>query len=320
MPIARRSFDSLNAPLAAATMILMSLASVDAVAQACLHWSDLDKQLYCDESRDLVADTPSQGFKLQDPDTLVFSHAPVEGPSAYREAFGEFMRYLSKTTGKKVRWHGTKSSVDQIMAMRAGEVHVSGISPGPTVYAVNLAGYVPIAVMCKSDGTFGYELNLITRKDSNIASPDDLEGRKVAQVSPLSNSGQVAKDDEIVYSGSQGNSIKAVVDGEYPAAAVNSNTLARMENRGAVDSKELRVVWESGSFPSTSFGFAHNLAPDLQRKVHDAFLTFDWKGTGLARVFGRQAEKFCTISYEETWGSIRLIQKENGIRYNAKDL
>ena len=204
MPVTLRSFDSSPTPLAAATMLLMSLVSVDALAQDCLHWGDLDKKLYCDESRDLVADTPSRGYQLQNPDTLVFSHGPMDDPSVYEAAFGEFMRYLSKTTGKKVRWHGTKSSADQIKAMRAGEVQIAGISPGPTVYAVNLAGYVPIAVMCKSDGTFGYPLNLITGKNSNIASRGDLGGRKVAHVSPLSNSGQAAEGVEIVYPGSQG--------------------------------------------------------------------------------------------------------------------
>jgi hypothetical protein len=40
----------------------------------------------------------------------------------------------------------------------------------------------------------------------------------------------------------------------------------------------------------------------------------------LAGEFGRQADKFCTISYQETWGSIRLVQKENGVRYDVKDL
>ena len=320
MPITLRSFGSSPTPLAAATMLLMSLVSVDALAHDCLHWGDLDKKLYCDESRDLVADTPSQGYQLQNPDTLVFSHGPMDDPSVDEAAFGEFMRYLSKTTGKKVRWHGTKSSADQIKAMRAGEVQIAGISPGPTVYAVNLAGYVPIAVMCKSDGTFGYQLNLITGKNSNIASRGDLGGRKVAHVSRLSNFGQAAEGYEIAYPGSQGNSIKGVVDGAYAAAAVNSNALARMESRGALDPEKLRVVWKSGSFPSTSFGFAHNLAPDLQRKIHDAFLTFDWKNTALAREFGRQADKFCTISYQETWESIRLIQKENGVRYEVKDL
>ncbi len=48
--------------------------------------------------------------------------------------------------------------------------------------------------------------------------------------------------------------------------------------------------------------------------------TFDWKDKGLAREFGRQADMFCTISYQETWEPIRLKQKENGVVYELKDL
>ncbi len=70
--------------------------------------------------------------------------------------------------------------------------------------------------------------------------------------------------------------------------------------------------------PTTPRSF--NLTPDLQRKVHEAFLTYDWDGAGLAKEFGRQADMFCTISYEETWESIRLMQKENGVVYKTSDL
>jgi len=316
MPTTPRSFNLL---LAVATLA-MSFAATSVPAQECLNWGDLDKKLYCDESRDLVADTPSKGYQLKDPDTLVFSYAPVEDPSIYQAAFAGFMDYLSQITGRKVQWHGSKSAADQIKAIRAGEVHIAGISPGPTVYAVNLAGYVPIAVMCKADRTFGSKLDLITKKNSNIASTGDLNGRKVARASSLSDSGVPGAGIEFVDSGSQGKSISGVIDGSYDAAAVNSNVLARMQDRGAVDGAQLRSVWESKSLPPTSFGFAHNLTPDLQRKVHEAFLTYDWDGAGLAKEFGRQADMFCTISYEETWESIRLMQKENGVVYKTSDL
>lgn len=305
----------------AAALMAIGIFAGDASAQECLHWGDLDKTLYCDESRDLVADTPSQGYQLQDPDTLVFSYAPVETASIDEKAFAEFMDHISKTTGKKVRWTDAKSSADQIKAMRAGEVHVAGVSPGPTVYAVNLVGYVPIAVMCKDDGTFEYKLQLVTKKASNVSSLADLAGRKVAYVSALSNTGNLAVNgSETVYSGSQENSINGVVKGEYAAAAVNSNDLQRLQKQGVVGAQDLRVIWESPPYPSTSFGFAHNLTPDLQRNVQAAFLTFDWKGTGLAREFGAQADGFCTISYQETWEPIRLMQKENGVTYNVDNL
>ena len=39
----------------------------------------------------------------------------------------------------------------QVEAMRSGRLHVAGISTGPTVFGVNLAGYVPIAIMGKEE-------------------------------------------------------------------------------------------------------------------------------------------------------------------------
>jgi phosphonate transport system substrate-binding protein len=319
--------------LPAAALLATALTGVDALAQDCLNWGDLDKQLYCDESRDLVADTPARGFQLKSPDTLVFSFAPVGDQSAYKAAFAGFMDHLSRKTGKTVTWRDAASSAEQIKAMRDGTVHIAGVSPGPTVYAVNLAGYVPIAVMCKSDGAFGYQLNIISAKDSSIQTLSEVKGRKVAEASKFSSWGDEAahamfrqkhvvpgKDFEIVQSGSDAASIKGVADGTYEAAAVNSNVLARMRARGAVDGAKIRLVWASQSLPPTSYGFANNLAPDLQRKIHDAFLTYDWKGTPLAAEFGSQAEAFCTVSYKEEWGPIRLMQKESGVVYDVKNL
>jgi phosphonate transport system substrate-binding protein len=310
--------------LAAATAAAMTAVCVcagNAHAQECLNWGDLDKKLYCDEGRDLVADTPSQGYRLRDPETLVFSYVPLENASIDEKAFAEFMQHLAKTTGKKVRWADARSSAEQIKAMRDGQVQVAGVAPGPTVYAVNLAGYVPIAVMCRDDGTFDYKLQLIARKDSKIRSPDDLGNRKVAYVSTLSNMADFnAEGARIVYSGSQGKSIDGVVNREYDAAVVNSNDLERMQMKGGAYANDLSIVWESQPYPSTSFGFAYDLAPDLQRKIHAAFLTFDWEGTGLAREFGEQAGEFCAISYKESWESIRLLQEENGVTYDINQL
>ena len=73
-------------------------------------------------------------------------------------------------------------------------------------------------------------------------------------------------------------------------------------------------------FPTTSYGFAHNLTPELQEKVKEAFLTFDWSGTALIEEFGKQADKFCGISFEKEWKPIRIIQKENGIVYTEAAL
>lgn len=304
-----------------AALMAAGIPAGDARAQNCLNWGDLDKKLYCDENRDLLADTPSQGFQLQDPDTLVFAYVPVEDASVDEKAFGAFVAHMAKKTGKEVRWSDAASSAAQIKAMRAGQVQLAGVSPGPTVYAVNLAGYIPIAVMCQADGTYGYQVQLVVKSDSDIKTPADLGGRTVAYVSALSNSGGLeANGSKALYSGSQGASVSGVLSGKYDAATVDSNALARMQKQGTVDANALRIIWASTKYPSTSFGFAHNLTPDLQRQIHDAFLTFDWQGSDLARVFGAQADAFCTISYEDTWESLRQVQEENGVMYDVGDL
>ncbi len=102
------------------------------------------------------------------------------------------MDYLAKLTGKKVKWYGADSYAAQVEALRSGRLHVAGISTGPTVFGVNLAGYVPVAIMGFGGGKFGYRLQLITHKDSDIMKVSDMKGRKIAHVTPSSNSGNQA--------------------------------------------------------------------------------------------------------------------------------
>jgi phosphonate transport system substrate-binding protein len=293
---------------------------------------DLDVS-FCDENGDLVADTPASAADLLDPSVLIFSYTPVEDPSVYENVFTEFIDYLSAKTGKTVKWYGAESYAAQVEAMRSGRLHVAGISTGPTVFGVNLAGYVPFSLMCKGDGRFGYRLQLITHKDTDIQKVSDLKGRKIAHVTPSSNSGNQApralfkdmgvvpdQDYEVIYSGKHDNSIMGVANKDYDAAPIASSVLDRMADKGVVNRDDLRIIWESDPFPTTSYGYAHNLHPDLQKKIVDAFLTFDWKGSGLEKEFGKQANKFCSITFKEQWRPIRLIQKENGVIYTKDAL
>ncbi len=302
------------------------------LAADCPNRGNLDVR-YCDADGDLVADPPTDKSQLLNPDTLVFSYTPVEDPSVYENVFTEFMDYLSKKTGKKVKWYGAESYAAQVEAMRSGRLHVAGISTGPTVFGVNLAGYVPVAIMGRDDGTFGYKLQLITYKDSDIKEIKDLKGRNVAHVTPSSNSGNQApralfkaqgivpdEDYKVAYSGKHDNSIMGVANKDYEAAPVASSVLERMVQKGVVNMDDLRVIWESSLFPTTSYGYVNNLDPALAAKVKEAFLTFDWKGTGLDKEFGKQADRFIPITFQEHWKDIRTIQEVNGVVYSQDAL
>jgi phosphonate transport system substrate-binding protein len=310
----------------------LAIGAISPASAACKNRGNLDVR-FCDDDGDLVADTPTDSSKWVNPDTLIFSYTPVEDPSVYENVFTEFMDYLAKNTGKKVKWYGAESYAAQVEAMRSGRLHVAGISTGPTVFGVNLAGYVPIAIMGKHDGRFGYRLQLITHKSTDIKKVSDLKDRKIAHVTPSSNSGNQApralfksmgvvpdKDYKVMYSGKHDNSIMGVANKDYDAAPIASSVLDRMHDKGIVNKNDLRIIWQSKLFPTTSYGFAHNLHPDLKRQVTYAFLSFDWTGTALKKEFGKKSDRFISISFKDHWSDIRTIQKTNGTKYTDESL
>lgn len=323
----------INAGRAFAAALGLSALTLAAPGQAqdCADRGQLDVA-YCDADGDLVADTPADPSKLVNPDTLVFAYTPVEDPSIYEDIWEPFIEHLEKVTGKNVQFFAVQSNSAEVEAMRSGRLHIAGFSTGPTPFAVNLAGAVPFAIMGSEDGRFGYTLQVYTRKDSGIDEMTDLKGKRVAHTSPTSNSGNLApralfpdlgvvpdEDYEVVYSGSHDQSMLGVVAGDYDAAPVASEVVERMAERGLYDPEEVKVIWESDPFPTTSYTHAHNLDPALVEKIKEAFFSFKFEGTALGEEF-KGVSKFVPITYQKDWAVIRQIQKANGVTYTPQDL
>ena len=312
------------------TLGLLVSPSASAQGEACPR-GQLDAA-YCDRNNDLVADAPTDPKKFVNPSTLYFAYTPVEDPAVYGNIWAPFLKHLEKVTGKKVKFFAVQSNSAQVEAMRSGRLHVAGFSTGPTPFAVNLAGAVPFAVMGSDKGQFGYTLQVYTRKDSGINEMKDLKGKRVAHTSPTSNSGHQApmalfpaagiipdKDYKVLFSGSHDNSMLGVVAGDYDAAPVASEVVERMADRKLFDPSKVKVIYESDRFPTTSYNHAHNLHPDLVKKIKEAFFTFDFKGTELGKEF-EGVSKFVPITYQKDWKVIRDIQKANGVKYTNTEL
>ncbi|WP_416669460.1 phosphate/phosphite/phosphonate ABC transporter substrate-binding protein [Egbenema bharatensis] len=281
-------------------------------------------QMFCDRDGDLVADPPEDPSEFVNPDTLVFAYTPVEDPAVYEGVWAEFVEHLSEVTGRNIEFFAVDSNAAQYEALRAGRLHVAGVNTGGVPFAVNLAGFVPFAMMAGEDGSFGYEMEIITHTDSDIQEISDLEGRQLAFTSPTSNSGFLApsallegefglkadEDFQAAFSGAHDNSILGVQNQDYEAASIANSVLTRMCERGAADCDQIRTVYQSETFPTTAYGHVHNLDPELAERVREAFFTFDWTGTGLEEEFGQQGEsQFIEITYQERWEIIRNIQE-----------
>lgn len=122
---------------------------------------------------DLVADAPTNSRDWIDPPTLVFAYTPVEDPEVYRDVWSEFIDHMIKLTGKPVQFFPVQSNAAQLEAMISGRLHVAVFNTGSNPLAVNVAGFVPFAMMASADGSFGYEMEIITHADSAIKKIED---------------------------------------------------------------------------------------------------------------------------------------------------
>ncbi len=290
----------------------------------------LDKA-YCDKNGDLTADLPTDKSKVSNPDTIIFSYTPVEDPAVYQKVWDGFIKHMSKVTGKKVVFFPVQSYAAQYEAMRSGRLHIAGVNTGGNPVAVNCAGFVPFAMMAAKDGSFGYEMEILVPADSPIKSPADIKGKSLAFTSPTSNSGfkapsailkadfglQAEKDFKPAFSGKHDNSILGVANKDYEAAAIANSILKRMVDRKVVDPKKIRSIYKSQTFPTTGYGHAHNLDPQVVAKIKEAFFTFPWEGSDLQKEFKKEG-KFIPIVYQKDWDVIRKIDKANGVSYACK--
>ncbi len=308
-----------------------ALASVAVAADApCKNRGDLDK-MYCDDDGDLTADPPKDSKQWKNPSTLVFTYTPVEDPAVYKDAFADFQNFISKKTGKKVIYYTVHSNSAEVEAMRSGRLHIAGFSTGPTCFAVNLAGYVPIAVKGYEKEFQGYRLIVVVKKDSPYQKLTDLKGKKVAHTAPSSNSGHLAplalfpkdgmtpgKDYEIAFSGKHDQSIMGVAHGDYEAACVASDVFKRMAGAGRINEADFRTIWQSSIFPTSSFGYAHDLHPDLVKKIKEAFFEYRYNAE-MQKTFGG-ADRFFPVTFKQDYELIRIIANASGEKFDAENL
>jgi phosphonate transport system substrate-binding protein len=316
-------------------MRLTLLATIAALALVAAGGAEALDSRFKDENGDLVADAPKDAKDLIDPPVLIFAYTPVEDPAVYAKVWDGFLKHMEKVTGKRVQFFPVQSNAAQIEAMRAGRLHVAGFNTGSNPIAVNCAGFVPFAIMASKKNEYGYEMEIITHPGSGVEKVEDIKGKRMAFTAETSNSGYKApsallrekfnmepgKDYEPAFSGKHDNSILGVANKDYPAAAIANSVKLRMEARNVVRPEQTKVLYKSQTFPTTGYGYVHNLKPELAEKVKQAFFTFNWKGSDLLKEFEKgepPQEKFMPITFKEHWQVVRDIDKAMNVKYECK--
>jgi phosphonate transport system substrate-binding protein len=293
---------------------------------ACTNHGQLDT-LYCDANGDLVADAPTDAAKLRDPTTLVWAYTPVEDPAIYANAFKPLTDHIAQCTAKKVVYYPLQSNAAQIEAMRSGRLHFAAFSTGPTGFAVNLAGAVPFAAHGTATSLRGYSLIAMVKTASPYQALADLKGKRVAHTAPSSNSGHLAPlvlfpaqgltpvlDYKPLMSGGHDKSILGVILGDYDMAATATNVHERMVARGTIKADDLRAIYTSPVFPTSSYAHAHDLKPALAAKLKECFFSFRFSAA-MQKEFNGD-DRFFPITYQKDWAVVRDVAEKSGTPYN----
>jgi phosphonate transport system substrate-binding protein len=305
--------------------LVVTALSVEA-QDVCPSRGQLDT-IYCDADGDLVADVPQDPTKQKDPSALIFAYSPSENPAVYAHVFQPLLDHLGQCTGKRMIYYPVQSNTAQIEAFRAGRLHIALMATGAVGFAVNHGGANPVVALGTEAGVFGYRVYMVVKADSPYKKMSDLKGKKIAHTSPASNSGNLAprvffpaeglkpdEDYKPLMSGGHDRSIIGVASGDYDAAAVASDIYDRMLARGEVKAGQLRVIWQSDVFPTSSYSIAYDLKPELASKLKNCFV--DFKFPDAFKKEYAPADRFLPMTYKETWRSIRDVAEKSGTPYN----
>jgi phosphonate transport system substrate-binding protein len=289
---------------------------------------------YTDVNKDLVADPPAIPTELSDPDVIRFCYVAAEGEKSPAPKWKHFMDHLAKKTGKRVEYLHLKSTMEQLIALKSGRLHVTGLNTGNVPIAVNAAGFVPVCSPGSKDGESTYKMQIIVPTSSLMKGPLDLKGKTLVLTHPRSNSGYRAplvilrsdfglepgSDYDFDFSRSHANSIKGVAEGRYEAAAIASDLLRAAIAKGEVQRDKVRVIYESEPFPQASIGHVHNLRPELAKAIKEALLSYTWQKTPLAAEFAADgATQFVAVSYKDDWALVRRIDDAIGFRHEIQE-
>jgi phosphonate transport system substrate-binding protein len=293
-----------------------------AAQTTCANRGDLDV-LYCDENRDLLADSPTAAQQLK-PATLMIGMISI-AESAEPKVYEPFFADLSRCLKMPVKLWPSFKEADLIEAMRNRELHVMSMSTGAMMFAVNLAGAVPFA----GKGRVGektpdaYQLLVISKKGRGIDTLQDLNGRRVAHSAPTSNSGNLAprallpamgitpdRDYTVVYSGKHDKSVLGVQYGFWDAAAVASGVFERMDARGAIRKQNFNVLYRSGDFPRQAFAYSHALDTDLVARIKRCYAQYQFPSAMVAQLEG--ANRFMPVDYLKDWQVVRDVAIASG--------
>jgi phosphonate transport system substrate-binding protein len=227
---------------------------------------------------------------MGNPERLTFGLVPPPTFSGLESRLHPLLRWVGDRAGVSLVHRQVSSYDDLVSALREGRIDVAWLPPIPFA-RLEAEGVVRALVCAERGGPDAYVAVLLARAESSIASLDDVRGKRVGWVDPLSTTGYVVPrmrlsvrfpDAELfakeTFFGSHAAVVRAVLDGIIDVGASYGGFSADGELvRGAFDdfggrAEDLRVVEAFGAMPPDLIAIRGSVAPELEDALGAAFV------------------------------------------------
>jgi phosphonate transport system substrate-binding protein len=237
--------------------------------------------------------------------------------------------YLEKKLGVKIKWRSATDYAGIIEGVKARKIEIARF--GPASYAkawlVTKGKVEPLVGELDKKGSFGYNAVVVVKQDSPYQSIEDLKGKKFAFADPNSTSGHQAPRyflsekgidadtffGKVAFSGSHENSVMALLNGTFDAAATwwrseERSNMKRMEDKKMIAPGQWRIIWKSPKLPSSPWAMATWMPEKMRDEVRDVLFNMPkddpevWKALTDGKASG-----YRKVTHEDYEPIVRMI-------------
>ena len=237
------------------------------------------------------------------PGEISFGIIATERSGAMRKMWEPFLADMEKATGLKVRGYYATDYAAMVEAMRFHKVQIAWFGAKAAIDAVDRANAEVFAQFVDADGTPGYYSYIICRKDSPIASLDDLlrDGKRFTfgVGDPDSLSGTLVPAFYVFQqrhidlrnhfkamrsSNHEGNFL-GVLAGQVDAATSNSEMLQKIQDTQPEKAAQIRILWTSELLPRDPLVWDLDLPESVKGPIRGFILSYgrDAREKGILR-------------------------------------
>lgn len=216
---------------------------------------------------------------------IVMSFVPSGDTQEIITSGEEIATMITERTGLEIEANVATSYAAVVEAMCAGNAPVGWLNTFSYILANEQCG-VDVSLATVRRGQPYYTGQIIANVDSGIDSLEDLEGKTMCWVDPLSTSGYIiprvmvaaAGVDpdtgfaEQVEAGSHDNVVIAVYNGDCDAGATFVDARTAIQDEFPDVMEKVKIVAESPQIPNDTVSFAPDVPDDIRRQIVDALL------------------------------------------------